>query len=58
MKQPLVERIVKCRLVNSGLMTEHSPGQNYDPVNEPMVLNYRRCKNVKDYLMSESGYEF
>jgi hypothetical protein len=38
-------------------MTEHSTGQNQDPVNKSMSLNYRLRKNVKDSLRSESGYE-
>jgi len=52
MKQPLMEGIVKCWLANSGSLTEHSTGQNYDPVNKSMVLNYRRRKNVKESLKS------
>jgi ribosomal protein L20 len=47
MEQPLVEGIVKCRLADSGSLTEHSTGQNYDPVNKSMVYNYRRRENVK-----------
>jgi hypothetical protein len=57
MKQPLMEGIFKCRLANSGSLTEHSTGKNCDPVNKPMVLNYGRNKNVKNSLRSESGYE-
>jgi len=57
MKQPLVEGIFKCMLANFGSLTEHSTGQNCDPVYKPRVLSYRRRKNVKDSLRSESGYE-